>query len=119
MQGMPPKPRRHTSDLLIRWVVSLNVLLVILSWFTWFGGNTQHAGVADRIFGQIRFANFRADFVWLIISTGALGFVFFYFLVQARRDRQSIVNALLCLVGIVAFCVYIFRALTNGTLDFG
>ena len=102
------------------WGITLfNCTLVALSWFTWFGGNAGHVGAADRLFGHLRLVGFRADFVWLVVSTAVLGLSFISFVLQSRREPSAKANSLLCAVDVLAFCLYLFRALTTGILDFG
>jgi formate-dependent nitrite reductase membrane component NrfD len=114
-----PQPERSGMSFSILVVVVFNVLLITLNWFTWFGGDAQQAGAADRIFGQLRLGGFRADSVWLVVSTVGLGFAFLFFVTEAKRSREAKINAILCLVGVVAFCFYVVHALTSGVLDFG
>jgi hypothetical protein len=116
-----PEDNRAKSreGLMIRGVVLFNAALIAVSWTRWFSGDAKHVGWADRLFGQIRFGGFRADFLWIVLSTAALGIAFLYFASQSFRSREARVNAMFCLCGIVAFCLFIYRVLTTGVLDFG
>jgi hypothetical protein len=100
-------------------VTAFNCFLVVLSWTIWFGGDAQHVGVADRLFGHLRSDGFRVDIIWLFISNVVLGIAFPVFLSKARRSFAARKNAALCAVSILAFCADIVHALTSGVLDFG
>ncbi|HEY4010523.1 MAG TPA: hypothetical protein VGM11_10265 [Acidobacteriaceae bacterium] len=100
-------------------VVLVNVTLTALSWTVWFGGNAGKVGFADRIFGNARLGGFRADVVWLVLSTLGLAFGFFHSLSRASRDREARLNALLCCAGVIAFVLFLYHSVTAGVLDFG
>jgi hypothetical protein len=102
-----------------RTVVGINLLLVAFSWWPWFEGTATKVGAVDHLLGGLRLGGFRADVVWLIISTLFIFAAFFPFLIAARKSRSARINALLCVVEILAFCSFIHRVLTTGVLDFG
>jgi hypothetical protein len=105
---------------LVVWVVSIvNLSLIWVSWTPWFGGTAQHAGMADKLFGQMRLAGFRADIVWLCVSTGVLFLVGWFFILQARTSRSARINAALCVAEVLSFALYVLHVLTSGVLDFG
>gem|GEM_PF-3186347 len=112
-------PSGSSSDLLIRLLATLNLLLAGLTWSSWFEGTRDRAGVADRIFGAFRLGGFRIDFVWFILSSIFLFFAFFYFIIRARRNRAARVNAAFCVAATLAFCLSIHRVLNSGLLYFG
>jgi hypothetical protein len=101
------------------FIAVANLALIWLSWFPWFGGSEQHVGIADKLFGQMRLSGFRADIVWLCLSTGVLFFAGCFFILQARRSRNARVSAALCVAEVLSFAMYILRALTSGLLYFG
>jgi hypothetical protein len=111
--------RRRRRSLTIRSVVLFNAALVAASWSRRFSGDANQVGWVDRLLGQIRLGGFRADFVWIVLSTLALGIAFIYFAPKASQSREARVNAVFCLCGIIAFCLFIYRAFTTGVLDFG
>jgi hypothetical protein len=73
----------------------------------------------DRVLGNLRLGGFRVDVVWLLLSTAMLGLAFLYFVPQSIRNREARINAAFCLCGVIAFCLFVYRALTTGVLDFG
>lgn len=103
----------------IRGIVLFNLAIVATSWSRWFSGDASHVGVVDRVLGNLRLGGFRVDVVWLVLSTGLLAVAFLYFVSQGIRSREARMNAAFCLCGVVAFCLFIYRALTTGVLDFG
>jgi hypothetical protein len=119
----PPSPSSRPSDLPIRLLATLNLLLGGLAWSPWFEGTADRVGAADRIFGAIRLGGFRIDFVWFVLSSVFLSFAFFYFIFRfifrAKQRRSALVSALFCLAAVLAFCLAIFRSLMTGVLDFG
>jgi hypothetical protein len=108
--------RRST---VLRGLVVSNVVLVTISWSRWFSGDADHVGMVDRVLGHLRLSGFRVDVVWLVLSTSMLGLAFLYFISQFIRDREARINAAFCFFGVVAFCLFVYRALTTGVLDFG
>jgi hypothetical protein len=114
-----PPSRLNKGDLLIRIMAAINLLLAGLTWSSWFEGTEDRVGAVDRIFGALRLGGFRIEFVWFVLSSVFLFFAFFYFIVQVRRSRVALVNALFCVAAVSAFCLAIYRVLTSGMLDFG
>ena len=108
----------NKADLLLRAIVAVNLLLVALSWSTWFEGSEHQIGAADRLFGWFRFGGFRGDLVWLFFSTSVLSFLFVHFLIKAKETPHARASAIF-LAGIIAFCLFMYRTLTGGLLYFG
>jgi hypothetical protein len=106
-------------DVLLRLTVMFNLLLMALSWSSWFEGSEHEIGTADRLFGGFRLSGFRGDLVWLFFSTAVLTLPFIYFVIRARENRRARFNAVWCLVGILAFCLFVYHVLTGGLLYFG
>ena len=104
---------------LICSIVAINLVLTVLTWSRWFTGTEQQIGFGDRVFGTYRLGGFRADCVWLSFSTAALIVVLFHSLSKAKRSRSARVSALLSVLGIFAFGVYVYRVLTAGLLYMG
>jgi hypothetical protein len=107
------------KETIFRAVVAVNLLLVALSWWPWFEGTAAKPGAVDHLLGTLRLGGFRADVVWLVISTLFIFLALFLFLAEARRSRSARANVLLCLAEIVAFGSFVYRVLTTGVLDFG
>jgi hypothetical protein len=103
---------------LLRGVIAINILRMALGWSTWFEGNADHAGMADRLFPN-RSGGFRGDFLWLIVTTLMIFIAFFWQLPRLRRDRAARINALLCVLEVVGFVLYVRHALLTGVLYFG
>ena len=106
-------------DSLLRGVASVNLVLVAVSWSRWFSGDAYHLGMVDRLLGWLRLCGFRIDVVWLVLTTAILGVAFLYFAPQSFRSREARINAAFCLCAVVGFCLFVYRALTTGVLDFG
>jgi hypothetical protein len=59
-----------TSDWILRGVVAVNFGLFVLSFVPAFSGIGQpEPGMADRLWGNFRFDGWRADIVWMSVST--------------------------------------------------
>jgi hypothetical protein len=104
---------------LFRSIIAFNLILIALSWSPWFEGTEAKIGAVDRLIGSFRLGGFRADLIWLVVSTAGILLALIPFLMEARRNRTARLNALLCVVEILAFCSFVYRILTTGVLDFG
>ncbi len=104
---------------ILRSVISLNLVLIALTWWPWFEGTGADVGAADHLFGWFRIFGFRFDFVWLVFSTGYVLVSLVRSLIQVEKDGVARINALLCVVEILAFCAFIHRILSAGLLYFG
>lgn len=105
--------------LVLRVVIALNFVLIILSFFPWFEGTEQKPGVADEIFGRYRLGGFRADFVWLTVSTVVIFFCLRSILRISKTNTRMKLDLCLHIAWIVAFMVFVARALLSGILYFG
>ena len=83
-----------------------------------FEGTADAPGIADRIF-RFSVFGFRIDFVWLIISTLLIAVSLVVLLTDQETRSETVNGSFLSLLWIVAFFVYIFRALATGVLHFG
>lgn len=106
-------------SMVLRGVVLLNLTIVAISWSSWFSGDAVHVGMVDRVLGHLRLGGCRVDVVWLLLSTAILGLAFLYFVSQSIRDREARINAAFCLCAVIGLCLFVYRALTTGVLDFG
>ena len=107
------------SEKIMRGTIVFNLALVALSWWPWFEGTAVRPGAVDHLLGAFRLGGFRADLVWLVVSTLFIFFALFPFLFKARTSRFARTNALLCFAEIIAFCLFVYRILSSGVLDFG
>ncbi len=115
----PPTNDRFTMiDLLLRIGVTGNLVLISLTWWPRFSGTERQAGLADEFFGQFTIGGFRIDFVWLVASSAAFLFAGFYFFKSNRESRTARINGILCVIGVLAFVVYMLKLLTSGLLYF-
>lgn len=114
-----PDSHARLSGLLLRCVIGFNILLIALSWSSGFEGTENEVGVADKLLGNFRVAGFRADFVWLLLSSIAVFLLFWFFLPSVRASRSAKINATLCAIEIVAFAIFIHHILVSGLLYFG
>lgn len=102
-----------------RCIVGFNLVLIALSWSAWFEGTATRVGAVDHLLGSFRLGGFRADVVWLVLSTAAIALAGLIFLLKVKDSQAARINALLCAVGVLAFCSFVYRILTTGVLDFG
>jgi hypothetical protein len=102
-----------------RLIIAFNLILIALSWSPLFEGTETKVGAVDHLLGAFRLGGFRADVIWLVVSTAGVFLALIVFLIEARRSRTARINALLCVTEILAFCSFIYRILTTGVLDFG
>jgi hypothetical protein len=104
---------------LFRIVAFGNIVLAALTWSTWFEGNERHAGFADALFGWLRFAGFRADLVWLVLSIPAFAAVSMFFFNRASETPPERKDARLGVIAALASCAAIFHMVFSGLLFFG
>ena len=105
--------------LLLRTVIGLNLVRMALGWSSWFEGTEKEVGVVDKLFDAYRLGGFRADVVWLFLSTGVIFLALFIFLRDIRTNWSARINACLCIAEVVAFFLYVHRMLITGLLYFG
>lgn len=99
------------------WIVTTaNIFLIWLGWFPWFGGTEQHAGIEDKLFGQVRFGGFPADVAWLCLSTGALFLAGWFFILQARESRNARISAGLCVAEVLSFAMLVRHLYVSGRI---
>ena len=103
----------------LRFVVGFNLVLIALSWWPWFEGTPTRVGAVDLLLGSFRLGGFRADVVWLFLSTAFIAVSGIGCIRRAGSDPLSRINVLLCLIEVVAFCSLVYRVVTTGVLDFG
>ena len=103
---------------IIRSIVAVNFVRFLLAFVPSFEGTEKSVGAADKIFAW-RISGFRADFVWLVITTVLIFIAGIYFLLGIKEDRTAKTDALLCAAWVLAFFIYIARSLFTGMIDFG
>ena len=103
---------------IIRSIVAVNFVRFLLAFVPSFEGTDKSVGAADTIFAW-RMAGFRADFVWLVVSTILVFLAGVYFIFRIKEDRTAKTDVILCAAWVVAFIIYIARTLFTGVLDFG
>lgn len=57
------------ADRLLRALLAVNLVLLVLSFIPAFSGTGARPGLADALFGKIRFGGWRADVVWMVASS--------------------------------------------------
>jgi len=102
----------------LRIVLAFNFVRFALSFVPRFEGTAEAPGLADRIF-RFSVAGFRIDFVWLIVSTVLIAVALVVLLTDRETRSETVNDSVFSLFWIMAFLVYIFRALATGVLDFG
>ena len=104
---------------ILRTVIGLNFVRYALSFSPWFEGSASVPGLADRLFNPNHTNGFRADFIWLALSTVLIFFAMFGFVPSFKDSQRSRVNVYLSLAWVAAFVFYLWRMLYGGELDFG
>ena len=99
------------------YLLAFNTLVLALS-FPWFAGTPQAPGVADQLFGHIRFAGFRLEIVWLVSSFFAT-FVWVIYNLSTFRQPSHKRNALLGALWCIGFVGLVRHILMSGLLDMG
>lgn len=122
-QSVPPNNQLtnkavNTITWFIRSVIVSNFVLFAFSFSPQFEGSAEKVGMADRIF-TMRWGGYRIDFAWLVISTLVIFLAMFYFFLGWKRSSKMKINAFFCLAWVIAFLIYLARALLTGVLYFG
>ncbi|HKW12230.1 MAG TPA: hypothetical protein VJO33_17720 [Gemmatimonadaceae bacterium] len=98
-----------TSEWILRGVLAVNFALLVLSFVPAFSGIGQpEPGVADRLWGNYRFDGWRADVVWMCVST-VICLLRVYLVIVVRgptwtRERGSRrITSILCWVWLACF----------------
>jgi hypothetical protein len=104
---------------LLRCVIGLNFLLFGLSFSPAFEGDEHTPGAADWIFNPHHTNGFRADFIWLVVTTILIFGALCVSVPRMARSRSARVDVALSALWIVAFIWYVERILMMGLLDFG
>jgi phosphoglycerol transferase MdoB-like AlkP superfamily enzyme len=105
--------------IVFRCIVGFNLVLIGLSWSPWFEGTATTVGAADHLFRAFRLGGWRADVVWLVLSTVVIALAGLLFVFKAKSSRAVRIDVLLCAAEVLAFCSFVYRILTAGVLDFG
>jgi phosphoglycerol transferase MdoB-like AlkP superfamily enzyme len=105
--------------IVFRCIVAFNLVLIGLSWSRWFEGTPTTVGVVDHLFGAFRLGGWRADVVWLVLSTAMIALAGLMFMFKTKSSRTARIDVLLCAAEVLAFCSFVYRVLTAGVLDFG
>lgn len=98
-------------DWLLRGVFAVNVVLLGLSFLPAFSGSGATPGLADRMWGEIRLAGWRADIVWMCVST--LGLFVSGVLLRSRRPGARRTTFTLCVCWLPCFGVYVVYVLSH------
>jgi hypothetical protein len=90
-------------------VIAVNFILFVLTFVPAFSGIGAQPGLADRLWGNHRFGNWRADVAWIFASTVV---IFFLALAYAgspsvRRSRAYKPVLTSCAVWLGCFIVYV------------
>ncbi len=110
--------RTAIANTILRFVVCVNLVLISLSFSTWFSGTPDAPGWADSAFGGVSLTGWRFDVAWLLISSLVLFFVFLYSLATFAR-RSAKINATLTLLALVGFYFYARYQIHAGLLYMG
>jgi len=102
----------------LRFVLVLNFALFALSFVPKFEGTASALGLADKLFMPAA-GGFRYDFLWLIVSTALIGIAFVFLVTDRDRRSETVTDAAFSLLWVLAFVIFVARALLTGVLDFG
>src|SRR5262245_5005393 len=95
--------KMETADRILGGVLVVNFTLFVLTFIPAFSGigPGSEPGLADRLWGRIRFGGWRADVVWMCLSTVVV-------CVGGLRSAQGprTVTTILCRVWLVCFGFY-------------
>jgi hypothetical protein len=100
----------------LRVVIALNFIRFALSFLPWFEGTATQPGLADEVFGRYRIGGFRADFVWLIVSTVVILCSMPYVLRMSKRGPKTKVDLYLCFALMIVFLWFVVKAVLSGVL---
>lgn len=103
---------------LIRCLIAINFVRFALSFSSRFEGDSETSGLADQLF-SVRLGGFRADFIWLGLTTIAIFLATFYFFLSRNMYPHRKLDAFACLAWVAAFSVFVARAFFTGIIDFG
>ena len=90
-------------------VIAVNFILFVLTFFPAFSGIGAQPGLADRLWGNYRFAGWRADIVWVVTSSAVLFLLSLAYSVSstARRSRAYKLVVISSLGWLGCFVVYV------------
>ncbi len=100
-------------------VVVSDFVILALSFTTWYEGTADYAGLADRLFGTIRFSGWRADVVWLFCSTLFVLLAFAIALPRFRAKAAGRRTVLIAGAWLIGAVVYVVHLLHSGLLYMG
>ena len=97
---------------IVRVLLAINFVLFVLTFIPAFSGIGQpEPGLADRLWGDYRFAGWRADIVWVCATSVFIGLSTTAFVVDGGvwsvKDRRYHNTAIVCLVWLACFLVYL------------
>ena len=107
---------RRAPFVIFPFVVGLNFVLLALFFTNAYQGRMDFRGLGDVLFGSRRVLGWRADTLWLIVSTL---YVLAMGLIALRRwnlERTSKRTLVLCICWIAAVGACVWRLLNNGLL---
>jgi hypothetical protein len=98
-------------DWLLRSVLAMNVVLLGLTFLPAFSGSGATPGLADRLWGDIRYGGYRADVVWMCGTTLLL--IVAGVVLRTRQPGARRTTSLLCLYWLPCFAVYLGYTVTH------
>ena len=105
-----PWVAKRPIDWMLRGVLAVNVALFVLSFFPAFSGLGPTPGWADRLWGNYRLGSWRADFVWMCMSTVLLSVAG----LPRTRDRSArTTTRMLCWAWLACFAIYLCYTLLH------
>jgi hypothetical protein len=107
------------TQVAVRTILVIDFVLFGLSFWPRFEGSPPRQGFAEQLFGNLTLGGFRCDFVWLVLSTLVVLIAAVFFKVKSRKNSGLENDAYFCIAWVVAFVVYLVKAVVTGELYFG
>lgn len=98
-------------DWLLRSILLANLVLLGLSFVPAFSGVGERPGLADRLWGEIRFGGWRADVAWMFGSTLLLLTAGVVLRTREPGARQQ--TSMLCVLWLPCFVLYMFYVVSH------
>jgi len=89
---------------ILRGLLGLNFALFLLTFIPAFSGIGPKTGLADRLWGDYRFAGWRADIVWVCTSTV---FIFAAGLIWIKENRSAKLTIITYRLWLICFPIYL------------
>lgn len=103
--------RANPAEMVLRSIAALNLSLILLMCCVWYEGTLGAPGISSAFFGRFRVGGFRADEMWLAVSTIVL-FTAMPLVVKTTSPTRKL-TALICFAEYLAFSLFVYRFVTH------